>query len=199
MFDDPRILVASLGSRRRPSPTAHEDRHVMLDLARRQAPTAATSCSSRLASSMVTEMLTSDVLTTSIAVRQRSKTSNTRRRTHAPSACTCGRDVDDRDVALAGERGERLVDWRAPGDERAAAVELAAVQDLDRNILRHRRKDGARVHAFAPSPARSLLERQSRHHVRRFHDAGSAVIMPSTSVQIWISLASSAAPRIAAE
>ena len=39
-----------------------------------------TSISSRLASSMVTEMLTSDVLMTSIGVRHRSNTSKTRRR-----------------------------------------------------------------------------------------------------------------------
>ena len=138
------------------------------------ADSSSTSSSSRLASSMVTEMLTSDVVTTSIAVRQRSKTSKTRRRN--PCAISMRVDVMSTTVMcrLQASAASGSSTRRAARDQRAAAVELAAVQDLDRNALRDRRQDRARVQHLRAEVGqlRRLFERQSRHDVRRLHDAG---------------------------
>ena len=107
-----------------------EHRHLVLDAHLGELPTAPRRAApAGASSSTVTETLTSDVVTTStggpVALEHLEDPAQEAVRHQHP-----GRgDVDDRDVALAGERGERLVDRRLRGDERAAAVGPAAVED----------------------------------------------------------------------
>ena len=122
---------------------------------------------------MVTEMLTSDVLTTSIAVRQRSKTSNTRRRN--PCAISMRVDVMSTTVmwrlqasAASGSSTGELPVMSVPPPSNLRLFRILTgifFATAGRMVLvQHLRTEVRQL--------RSLLERQSRHHVRRFHDAG---------------------------
>ena len=198
----PGCAIASRGSRRSPSPTAQR---IAMSCSTRTSANADSSSTSCLQPARIVDGHRDAHLRRADDVDRVSGTARTLRRPpqeavrhqHARRG-----DVDDRDVALARERGERLVDRRARRDERAAAVEPAAVQNLDRDVLGDGRAgscSGAgpwRRSTPAPRPPRTTAaaRRASTATTR-----GSAVIMPSTSVQIWISLASSAAPRMAAE
>ena len=136
---DPRMRDASRGSRRRPSPTAQRIAMSCSTRTSANADSSSTSSSSRLSSSMVTEMLTSDVLTTSIGVRQRSNTSKTRRR----KPCAISMRVEVMSTTVTWRLQASAASGSSTGelgrDQRAAAVEPAAVQDADRDVLGRRR------------------------------------------------------------
>ena len=139
-------------------------------------------------SSTVTDTLTSDVVTTSTAVRKRSNTSKSRRKKAVRHQHARRRDVDDRHVALARER--RQLALRRP--RRRAVISVPAivrpprVQDADRNVPRHRRQNRARVQHLGAEVRElgSFGKRQPRHERGCATTRGSAVSIPSTSVQI---------------
>jgi hypothetical protein len=75
------------------------------------------------------------------------------------------------------------------------------VEDADGDVPRRGRLNGLRVQDLGAESASSAASPNDRHGTSCGLETtrGSAVSMPSTSVQIWISSASSAAPKMAAE
>ena len=192
------------GSARSRSPTIAEQRQVVLDddlgerleLARDRLEPARVS-------STVTDTLTSEVVTTSTDVWWRSNTSNSRRR----KPCASSIPVDVTSITVTWRLQAKAVTGAScrPG---SAVIRVPAragpprVEDPHRDVARERRLDRLRMQHLGAEVGqlRRLGEREVRHEPRlRRTTRGSAVSMPSTSVQIWISSTPSAAPMIAAE
>ena len=125
--------------------------------------------SSRRGSSTVTDTLTSEVVTTSTGVLNRSNTSNSRRRN--PCAISMRVDVMSMTVtprlqasAVRPSCARPSAVISVPGDFRPPRVE-----DPDRDVLRDRRQDRARVQHLRAEVRQlgRLGERQLRHQARR--------------------------------
>ena len=86
-----------------------------------------------------------------------------------------GRDVDDGDVALAGERGDRPVGLqrRLGGDQRAGRLRAAAVEDAHRNVGGNRGQNRARMQNLGAEVGQlgRFAERQVRDDRGIAHDA----------------------------
>ena len=157
------------------------------------ADSAAMIAGSRRGSSTVTETLTSEVVTTSTEVREalehlEEPAQEAVRHQHARR-----RDVDDRDALLRRDRGERPIGRRAARAVISVPRRLRrdASSGCGRECSARRRAEswpGAapwRRSTPAPTPRRTTgAARPADVSTMR----GSAVSMPSTSVQIWISL-----------
>src|SRR2546430_6478877 len=194
--------AATPGVARRPSPTTHTiarsgSSDTVLSPCR-----SATMASRDPASSTVSDTLTSDVVTTSTAVRCRSNTSNNARRNpYAPSmrAAVIWRIVTPHLCAIAftppGRTSPPAVTSVPPS---RGARELQIRTGMSRSIA------GWMVlgcSTLAPKYASSAASAYDKLGTVRAPGTtrGSAVSTPLTSVQIWISRASSAAPIRAAE
>ena len=125
--------------------------------------------SSRRVLSTVTDTLTSDVVTTSTGVLKRSNTSKSRRR--KPWAISIRVDVMSMTVTPRLQASAVSCRRRSAAvgrDQRAGDVRPARVQDADRDVLRHRRQNRARMQHLRAEvrQLRRFGERQLRHEPR---------------------------------
>jgi hypothetical protein len=165
------------------------DRHVILRARRARIPRVPSMIAgSRRASSIVTDTLTSDVVTTSTAVLWRSNTSNRRRR----KPCAISMRVDVMSTTVTPFFDATAVSGRSALGRSAVisvprAVGAMRVENAHRNVARDRRLNvaGCKHLRAEVGQLRCFGERQVRHRPTGFLTMrGSAVSMPSTSVQI---------------
>ena len=130
---------------------------------------------SRRASSIVTDTLTSEVVTTSTGVLWRSNTSNSRRR--KPCAISMRVEVMSTTVTRLLRRDRRQRPVRLAAARAVISVPRACgamrIEDPHRNVARHRRLNGRRMQHLRAEVGqlRGFGERQMRHDLRVLDDA----------------------------
>ena len=139
-----------------------------------------------MASSIVSETDTSDVATTSTDARCRWKTSKVVRKKALGEQHPRRAQPDQRDAAFPGDRRHGAT-RRVEGDERSLPLRPPRVEDEHGDAEPHRWVDRHRMEHLGAERCelRCLVEADALEHaVRPSTTRGSAVSIPSTSVQI---------------